>query len=62
MEQLSIQKLFGLKGEFYELPKSSKLILSSSYEHHPSFTTMVREQSFSGCDNENPYHLLHEFE
>ena len=48
MEQLSIQKLFGLKGEFYELPKSSKLILSSSYEHHPGFTTMVREQSFSG--------------
>jgi hypothetical protein len=62
MEQLSIQQLFAPKGEFCELPLSSDPILSSSYELSPSYLAMVREQFFSGRDNENPYHHLQEFE
>jgi hypothetical protein len=45
MEPISIQKLSAPKGEFFEPPPSSKQITTS----------------FSGDDNENPYHHLREF-
>ena len=50
------------KGEFCELPQSSKWISSARYELHPLFLAMVQEQSFVGRDNENPYHHLLEFD
>ena len=62
MEQPTIQNLSAPKGEFVEPPQSSKPIIASSYELHPSFITMVQEQAFLGWDYENPYHHLREFE
>jgi hypothetical protein len=62
MEQPSIHQLFAPKGEFLEPPQSSKSITPSSYEFCPSFIAMVRKQTFSGFDYENPYHHLREFE
>jgi hypothetical protein len=47
---------------FLEPPQSSKPIVASGYELHPGFIAMVREQPFSGFDDENPYHHLREFE
>jgi hypothetical protein len=62
MEPISIQKLSVPKGEFFEPPPSSKPITTSGYELRHGFIAMVWEQSFSGHDNENPYHHLREFE
>ena len=62
MEQPTIQNLFAPKGEFVEAPQSSKPITTSSYELHPGFIAMVREQTFLGLDYENPYNHLREFE
>jgi hypothetical protein len=62
MEQPSIHQLSAPKGEFFEPPQSSKSITPSSYEFCPSFIAMVRKQTFSGFDYENPYHHLREFE
>ena len=62
MENLSIQNLSAPKGEFVEPPQSSKPITASSFELRPGLIAMVREQTFSGHDNENPYHHLREFE
>ena len=62
MEHMSIQNLSAPKGEFVETPQSSKPITASSFELRPGFIAMVREQSFSGFDIENPYHHLREFE
>jgi len=62
MEQPTIQNLSTPKGEFIEPPQSLKPITASSYELCPSFIAMVREQTFSGLDYENPYHHLWEFE
>ena len=62
MENLSIQNLSAPKGEFVEPPQSSKPITASSFELRPGFVAMVREQTFLGLDNENPYHHLREFE
>jgi hypothetical protein len=45
-----------------EPPKSSKPILTSSYELRPCLINMDQDQSFSGKDDENPYSHLHEFE
>jgi hypothetical protein len=42
--------------------KSSKLVLSPSYELSPELITMVKDQSFSDKINENPYSHLCEFE
>jgi hypothetical protein len=58
MEQPSIQQLSAPKGEFCELASSSDPILSSGYEISPEFINKVQEHSFSGWDNENPYHHL----
>jgi hypothetical protein len=42
--------------------ESSKPILSPSYELSPKLIAMVKDQSFSGKVNENPYSHLCEFE
>jgi hypothetical protein len=62
MEQNSIQLFGAPKGEFLEPPQSSKPITASSFELRPGFIAMVRERSFSGFDDENPYNHLREFE
>jgi len=62
MEQPTILNLFAPKGEFVKPPQSSKPITASSYELHPGFIAMVREQAFSRLDYKNPYHHLREFE
>jgi hypothetical protein len=58
MEHTSIQKLSAPKGEFSEPSQSSKSITTSSFELRRGFIAMVREQPFSGFDDENPYHQL----
>nr|AAL77115.1 Putative Athila retroelement ORF1 protein [Oryza sativa]AAM01183.1 Hypothetical protein similar to putative retroelements [Oryza sativa Japonica Group]AAP52398.1 hypothetical protein LOC_Os10g09640 [Oryza sativa Japonica Group] len=62
MEPLSIFQLSVPRGEFYEPPPSSEHILSPGYQIRPKFISMVREKSFSGLGQENPYHHLREFE
>ena len=62
MDSLYINKFSALKGEFLEPPQSSKPITASSFELRLGFIAMVREQSFSGFDDENTYHHLREFE
>jgi len=62
MDSLSIHEFSAPKGEFLEPPQSSKPITASSFELRPGFIAMVREQSFSGFDDENPYDHLREFE
>jgi hypothetical protein len=62
MEQPSIQQLSAPKGEFCEPTPSSYPILSSSYELSPGYIAIVHDHSFSGWDDENPYHHLREFE
>jgi hypothetical protein len=62
MESISIKKLSALKDEFLEPSQSSNPITVSGYELHPDFIAMVREQTFSGFDDENPYHHLREFD
>ena len=49
-------------GAQLEPPKSSKHILTSGYELHPSLINLVQEQSFSGEGDKNPYTHLQEFE
>ena len=43
-------------------PPSSHPILTDGYELCPAFIAMVREKSFSGIEDENPYTHLCEFE
>jgi len=62
MEPSTIYNLSAPKGEFVEPPQSSKPITTSSNELRPGFIAMVREQTFSGLEHENPYHHLREFE
>jgi len=62
MEPNTLYQLSAPKGELVEAPQSSKPITTSSYELHPGFIAMVREQTFSGLDYENPCHHLREFE
>ena len=62
MDSLSIHEFSAPKGEFLEPPQSSKPITASSFQLRPGFIAMVREQSFSGFDGENPYDHLREFE
>ena len=62
MDTLSIHQLSAPSSEFLEPPKSLKPITASGFELRPGFIAMVREQSFSGFDDENPYDHLREFE
>ena len=45
-----------------EPPKSSEPILTPGYELRPCFIKLIRDKSFSGEGNENPYSHLQEFE
>ena len=45
-----------------EPPESSKPILTPGYELRPCLINMVRDLSFLGEDDENPYSHLHEFD
>jgi hypothetical protein len=45
-----------------EPPKSLELILTPGYELRLCFIKLIRDQSFSGEGNENPYSYLQEFE
>ena len=60
MKPSSNSNMSASKGEFPE--PSSKPNLSFGYELHPGMIAMVRAQPFSGLENENPCHHLHEFE
>ena len=62
MDSLSIHEFSAPKGEFLEPPQSLKPIIASSFEVCPGFIAMVREQFFSGFDDENPDDHLQEFE
>jgi hypothetical protein len=62
MDSTPNHKFFVRKGELLEPPQSSHPILTDSCELRPAFTAMVREQSFSGQEDENPYTHLWEFE
>jgi hypothetical protein len=62
MEPQSIFQLSAPQGEFYEPPPSSEPILTPGNEIRLEFIRMVREKSFSGLGEENPYHHLKEFE
>jgi hypothetical protein len=55
MDSTPIYKLYAPKGELLEPPSSSLPILTNSYELHLAFIPMVREQTFSGEEDENPY-------
>jgi hypothetical protein len=57
IQNLSLQRANSLSHHFLKKPK-----FSSSYELHPGLIAMVRAQSFSGLENENPCHHLQEFE
>ena len=50
------------KGEFLEPTLVSNPAHSSGFELHPSLKAMVWAQPFTGLENENPCHHLHEFE
>jgi hypothetical protein len=54
-------EIFAPKGDHLEPPLSSHSITTSSYELHPGFIAMVREQGFSGDKDESPYSHLREF-
>ena len=62
MDSTPIIQLLASKGELLEPPPSSHPILIDGYELHPAFIAMVREQSFSGIEDEIPYTHLREFE
>jgi hypothetical protein len=47
---------------FLRPTESSKHILSLGYELSPELIAIVKDQSFSGKVNENPYSYLREFE
>jgi hypothetical protein len=53
-----IHQLSAPSVEFLEPPQSSKPMIASGFELHLGFIAMVREQTFSGYELENPYHHL----
>ncbi len=58
------QPLFELsapRGEFYEPLASSEPIFTTGYEIRSELISMVRENPFSGLDQENPYYHLRDF-
>jgi hypothetical protein len=62
MDSTPTIQLSALKGELLEPPPCSHPILTDGYELHPAFIAMVREQSFSSKEYENPYTHRREFE
>jgi hypothetical protein len=62
MDSTPIFKYSAPKGDSLEPPPSSHPILIDGYELRPAFIAMVREQSSSGIEDENPYTHLREIE
>jgi hypothetical protein len=62
MDFMPIYKFFTPKGDLLEAPPSSQPILTDGYELHPAFIAMVKEKSFFGLADEDPYTHLREFE
>jgi hypothetical protein len=62
MDSTPIYKFSTPKSKFLEPPLSSHPILTDGYELCPAFIAMVREQSFSRQEDENPYIHLQKFE
>ena len=62
MDSTLIIQLLAPKGELLEPLQSSHPIVTDGYELCPAFIAMVREKSFSGIEDENPYTHLCEFE
>ena len=61
METTPIHQYVAPMSACLEPPKSSKPILTPGYELRPCLINMVREQSFLGEGDENPYSHLWEF-
>jgi hypothetical protein len=55
MDSKNIYQFSAPMGEDLEPPPSSLPIHAPRYELHPALIAMVREQSFSGAEEENPY-------
>jgi hypothetical protein len=62
MDNTPIYKYAKLTSACLEPPKSSKPIVTPSYELRPCLIKLIQEHSFSGKGNENPYSHLREFE
>ena len=62
MDSTPVINFLASKGESLEPPPSSHPFLKDGYELSPAFIAMVREQSFSGIEDEIPYTHLREFE
>ena len=62
MDLTPIYKFFAPKGDLLEPPPSSHPILTDDYELRPAFIDIIRELSFSGLADEDPYTHLKEFE
>jgi len=62
MDFTPIYKLFALKGELLEPPRSSHPILTDGYDLFPNLIAMILEQPFYGQVDEDPYTHLREFE
>ena len=58
----SIHQLSIPEDEFSEPSTSSRPFTTSGYELHPRIIAMVRAQTFSGLENEDPDHHLRVFE
>jgi hypothetical protein len=61
MENHSTHQLSALEDEFLEPPPFPKPITASGYELHPCTIAMVRGQTFSRLEIEDPHRHLHEF-
>ena len=62
MDLTPIYKHSAPKGDLLEPPPSSHPILTDDYELCPAFIEIIKELSFSGLANEDPYTHLREFE
>jgi hypothetical protein len=51
-----------IQGEFLEPQPSSKPTTTSGFELHLGYIALVREQPFSGAENEDPHNHPREFE
>ena len=62
MDNTPIYQYVKPKSARLEPPKFAEPILTPGYELHPCLIKLIREQSFLGKGNENPYSQLREFE
>ena len=62
MDSTPIYQYAKLTSTSLEPPKSSEPILTPGYELRPCFIKLIRDKSFLGEGDENPYSHLQEFE